>query len=260
MMAFDRLPERRYERRVVIVVDLPTQYALREDQEAVALSRREDVALLYAGTDLDTTDDVTRSLERQGLLVPGTVLVASPYRDGDYASIDEAAQRFGLQKWAAISTLCGLLGARTVDVKVVEDSISNTKVDVSIGGDRGPAQVHGSGKSSSLEKFAGQLTWHDEFLGGVADLELAREHLNATGLEADPEVRSLVDARAHTGNTLLRRTVAINLSRESERVIGAALSLKVPAVLKVDGTFSRAAQTRASYQVQIEIDFGQESR
>ena len=257
MALYEQLPARRYERRVVIVVDLPGMYALRDNTDASALASREDVAVIYAGTDLDLTDEVTRSLERQGMLVPGAVLVASPYRDGDYAALEEAADRFGLQKWAAISTLCGYLGARTVDVKVVEDTLSDTRIELKAGGGRGPVAADASGKSDHVVKFAGQLHWHDEFAGGQMDLDLAKEHLRDSGLEADPEVRSLLEARSNNGNVLQKRTVTVDLSRESERTIEAALSVKVPAVLKLDAAFKRAATSRAHYKVQFEVDFAQ---
>lgn len=126
-MNHDRLPERRGQRRVVFVLDQRRIDALDTDPKAHEIVGRSDAAILNADANPSEADPITQAIERQGLLVPGTVLVASPYQDGDYASLDEAADRFGLEKWAAVSTLAALLGAKRLSVQVVEDTISKSR-------------------------------------------------------------------------------------------------------------------------------------
>lgn len=254
-MTNDRLPRRRAQRRVVFVLDQAGIDALNADPTAHEVLAREDAAVLNAGTDPSLTDDIAKGLERQGLLVPGSILIASPYRDGDYASLDEAVDRFSLEKWSAVSTLCSLLGAQTLSVQVVEDTVTNTRVEVQARGGRGPVDAGATGSMSHVERFVGQMHWDDVFVGGEMALDRATDYLKASGLESDPEVRSLVEARSHPGNLLVRRTVTIDLSRESQRTIDAALKIRVPAILNLDGTFQRAAESQAHYKVTLEVVF-----
>ena len=252
---FDQLPKRRSERRVIVVVDEQRLNSLRDDASSNELLGSRYIALLSEHADLSNADEITKSLERKRLLVAGTMLVASPYHDGDYAPIDHAYQTFGHEKWSAISTLCGLLGARRLTVKVVEDSITNTRIEVNADGGKGPVKVEGKVKSSHLNEFAGYLDWHEEFEGGEIDLEGARKQLQECGLEAEPFVKSLVDARSHPGNLLLLRRVTVDLSRESERVIDAAMSVKIPTMFGVEGALKRARDSKAHYRVEFEVDF-----
>jgi len=188
-------------------------------------------------------------------MVPGTVLVASPYRDGDYAVLDEATERFGLAKWTAVSTLCGLLGAESLEVKVLQEENSHARREITGGGGRGPISVKATGKSTALDKFEGQMSLVDKFPGGPADIPAARHFLESCGLEGDPEVRSLVEARAHASNPLSRRTVTVDVSRESARTIDAALSVAVPALLNLSATFDQAKEDQARLKVTFDVVF-----
>jgi hypothetical protein len=254
-MDFERLPEARANRRVVFVLSQGVIDAMKTDPSFRDILMREDAAIIHAAADLSNADRITRDLEGQGLLVPGLVLVASPYRDGNYAVLDEAVDRFGLEKWSAVSTLCGYLGAQTLSVKIVEDSLSQTRAKLGMGGGKGPVDAKLTGDLSQVDKFAAQMHWDDAFVGGEMDLARAEEFLTTSGLMADPEVRSLVEGRSHAGNLLARRTVTIDLSRESQRTIEAALTISVPSVFKVGATFDHAKETKAHYKVTLDVVF-----
>lgn len=258
-MKYDRLPDRRAHRRIVFVVDQKTIDSLETDPTARELLLREDAALIHAATDPDQTDPVTRGLESQGLLTPGAVLVLSPYRDGDYAPLDEAMDRFSLQKWTALSTLCAFLGARSLSVEVIEDTLTSTRVTFGAGGGRGPVKVAGKGDVKHMEAFVAQMNLEDTYSGGECDIQRATDFLTTSGLGADPAIRSLAESRSFPGNTLATRSLTIDLSRESERTIDAALTIKVPAVLNAQATFQHAKESKAHYRVTMKISFDHDS-
>ena len=257
-MNFEVLPERRAFRRVVFVVDQKTIDSLETDPTARDLLLREDAAVLLATTDPDHADPVTRLLEAQGLLSPGSVLVLSPYRDGGYAPIEDAMDRFSLQKWTALSTLCAYLGARSLTVQVIEDTESESRATFGVDVGRGPVKVSGKGGVKHLENLAAQMDLNDEYLGAAWDLERANEYLATSGLGAEPEVASLVDARSFPGNMLSKRTLRVDLSRESERTIDAALAIKVPTVLDIGAKFQHVSKNKAHYRVTVEVNFSHE--
>ena len=252
---YRRLPARRAERRVIFVMDRAAIEWMEADPSGREVMLREDAAVLYSGIDVDEADPVTQRLERQGLLVPGLVLVASPYRDGDYAPLEAANNRFSLEKWASVSTLCVYLGARTLSVQVVEDTKTQSKWTASAGGGVKGVEATATATGRSVDAFAGQMHWDDSYVGGVGNLELARDYLLTSGLEADPEIRSLVDARAHPGNLLARRTLVVDLSRESERALDTVLSINPPAILSFSAQFERARESKANYRLTLEIVF-----
>ena len=163
-------------------------------------------------------------------------------------------QARGRSRIQSTPTLCELLGARSVDVTDVEDSVSNRRIEIGGSGGRGLLGGAASGSSNTLERFAAELAWRDQLAGGVVDLDGARSHLVATGLEADPEVRSLVNARSHSGNA--RET---HHHRQSQPRVGADDRRRsvpeVPAILNLDATLARATKTRASCRVQFEVTF-----
>ena len=254
-MNYNNLPERRSQRRVVFVLSRAEIESLESDPDFRNILQREDAAVLYAGCDVGLSDPISARLERQGLLQSGTVLVASPYRDGDYSVLGEALDRFSLEKWSSASLLCGLLGARSVSVRVLEDEESKTKREFTAGGGRGPVKAKGSVATTKLDKFAAQMDFNDSFSGGQMDLPRAHAILESSGLEADPEIRTLVDARTHSGNLLTRRTVTIDLSREAQRTVDAALSIAVPTVLNMSAKFQQTRDSRARYKVTFDVLF-----
>lgn len=252
---YTRLPESRAQRRTVLVLDRGDIEALEVDPSSRDIFNREDVAVLYAGTDLASADPLTQSLDRKNLLIPGQVLVASPYRDGDYTPLAEAKDRFSLEKWSLVSTLCAYLGASSLDVKTLEDIQTHERVEVTAGGAIRGIGAKAKGESSDLQRFAAQMHLQDVYVGGIGNLDLAEKHLRDSGLEADAEIRSLVDARRHTGNLLARRTLSVDLSREAERSLDLTLSITPPVLGGIQAAFNKAAQEKMSVRLNLEIVF-----
>ena len=254
-MKYSNLPERRGQRRVVFVLSQAEIESLESDPDFRNILQREDATVLYAGSDVGLADPITARLERQGLLQAGTVLVASPYRDGDYAVLGEALDRFSLEKWSSAYLLCQRLGARSVSIRVLEDEESKTRCEFTAGGGRGLVKAKGSVATAKLDKFAAQMDFNVEFAGGPMDLPRARELLESSGLEADPAIRTLIEARTHSGNQLTRRSVTIDLSREAQRTVDAALSIAVPTALNLSAQFQQTRDLRAHYKVTFDVLF-----
>lgn len=258
-MNFQSLPEPRAKRRVIYVLSQSVIDALDTDPGYRDLVVREDVAILHAATDVTNADRITRSLDAQGLLVPGLVLVLSPFGDTDYAPVDEAIDRFSLQKWTSMSTLCAYLGASSVSVNILEDTRAKASIKFKTSGTRLGFGGTAKGSSKALDKFKGQMNLNDTYSGGASDIEGANKFLATSGLMADPVIRSMVDARSFEGNRLSKRRLTIDLSRETQRSVDAAIEIKVPAVLNVGATVEHAKETLAQYTVTLTIKFADQS-
>jgi hypothetical protein len=160
---YNRLPERRADRRIIMVLDQTKLDALDYEPDSSELLHQPGVAIVSSRPDLAQVDDLTQSLENLDQLVPGAILVASPYRDGEYAEIEEASDQFGLKKWSELSLLCGLLGARTLEIEVVEQEQNGQRTEFKAGGGRGPIQAGGDLTWEQRNSLVGQLSWKDEF-------------------------------------------------------------------------------------------------
>lgn len=252
---YTRLPDARAHRRTILVLDRGDIETLEVDPNSRDLLHREDVAILYAGADVASSDPLTQTLERRSQLIPGEVLVASPYRDGDYASLIEAKNRFALEKWLAVSTLCGYLGASSLEVKTIEDIESNKSISISGGGSIKGVGAKFTGESKDLQRFAAEMHLADTYSGGVSDLTRAEEFLRASGLEADAEFRSLIDSRRHEGNLLAHRTLKVDLSQEAQRSMDLTLSINPPLIEGIQNSFKRAREDKTRLRLTLDISF-----
>ena len=220
---------------------------------------REDAAILHAATDLEQANEITRSLDSQGLLVPGAVLVLSPYSNSFYAPLDVAIDRFSLQKWTSVSMLCAYLGAQSISVEILEDTETNTSVKFDAGGSRFGVGASTKGASKALKKFMGQMSLNDTYTGGQFNIEQAETFLETSGLVGDPVLRSLIDARSFSGNMLAQRRLTIDLSKETQRTVEAALEIKVPTFMNVGATFEQAKKSLAHYRLTLSVTFPNEN-
>lgn len=253
------MPAARGRRRTVFVMQQADIDELRSNPSTAALLARQDVAIIDASADPASADPVTAALERRNQLIAGNVLIASPYRDGDYAELADAMDAFSLEKWAAVSRLCALLGAEKLTVRQVEETESNTSWDAVADGGKGAVKAGGSARSRRAEQFGRKIDLQDVYIGGRMDVEQAQRYLAESGLESDPVMRSLVDVRSHPGNLLARRTWTIDLSRESQQVLDAALGIKVPGIFGLDAKFKHAREDKAHYKVTLDIVFHDQS-
>lgn len=250
---FGQLPSQRNQRRVILVLDDASIEALDRSRDATDVVDKEGVVVLHAAA--RPSGKLHRSLDEQGLLVPGNLLIASPYRDGDYARVDEATEHFSLEKWASISTLCGLLGASSVRVKELRDEQVNSEANGEGKVKRLGTEVSVSVQSSKRGQSTKGLIWDEDFSGGQADLAGARSFLQKSGLHADPELRSLVEGRSFAGNPLVRRRFELDLSLEVNRTLDMASSLNLGPLAGIGVQVQTAKTIRTRRSVVLEIEF-----
>ena len=253
---FRQLPERAAEREIILILDQTGVDALDYEPGSQELLDRREVAILNKDAiNLDSASSVVSVLSERGLLRPEAVLVADPLQGGDYAPLEEANRLFGLAKWSAVSRLLAYLGAKSVYIAEAEKDKNGVRTELTVKGGRGPVDAKGSIELASQDESVGQLRLNDSFVGGALDLDKARRFLVSTGLDGDPYLRDLVEMVAHTGNAPQKRTLHLDLNRESKRTVDAVLSLNIPVFMSLEATMSRVKETQESYRLEMEIEF-----
>jgi hypothetical protein len=248
------LPDRATERVVVYVVDTI-------DLERMEYEDSIDPRLTYAAVvdakAVDKRDTLKNDLLRQGLLIPGSVLLQNPYRPQQYASISEAAEKFALDKYFIFSLLCQQLGALTVQIQAVEETRGKKSQRMEIkGGNRlTGAKGHGKAHSATVESILSQQELSDTFAGGEPNIEAAEELLRRHRLDDDPVLRSLVDSRAHLANPHKKRHITLDLSRETERLLDLAASVTTPAYFKLEANASSVKSSSVRLRLDYDVTF-----
>jgi hypothetical protein len=246
------LPEPPNRRRIVLVLN-PVAYRAMDFEDVREIDERTDIAVLDAVAPIE--DPVTHGIERQGLLVPGNVLVQNPFRTDRYAEIREATDLFALDKSVLFARLCQLLGAEHVIVEKVEDRTSKTSVKVGGGYDDGASRVSAQVSTTAAENFARKLHFSDDLAGGAADIQGANRFLIKHGLDADPMMSSLIEARSDAANNHRTRMLSIDLSTETDRNLNIIADVGIPTFFSVKVDISRTVRAAAHYRVLYQVDF-----
>lgn len=249
------LSVRASERVVIYVVDTIDLERLQYD---TSFDPRLTYVTVVDGTTVDPADKLKGELDRRGLLIPGSTLVQNPYRPDEYATISDAAGKYALDKFFIFSNLCQLLGARSVQMKSVEETLDGRTRTLTAASESKVAKVaEGSVKaeSTATEKILEQKVLHENFHGGEPHIEDARELLHRLRLDDDPILRSLVDSRAIPVNPHKSRQISVDLSRETDGVLSLAAQVTTPAFFKLSVDASQVVSRSVHLKVEYTIEF-----
>jgi hypothetical protein len=206
----------RESRRVILVADRDTLRSARRNPDLVDYLDSEEAAVIEIPGDLGTGDPLVQRLSRENRLVPGTLLVQSPYDIDRYEAADDAVAEFAVAKFMLLTEICQKLGAESVDV----DNLKTESREHHVEGDlkiKTPVQsFEASTVYSEEQRIRDRLELHDTFRGGPPDVEVANKVLAAAGLQSDTELTSLIALRAGD-NTLVKRTIRLSLTKESSQ-------------------------------------------
>lgn len=196
-------------------------------------------------------------LKDQDLLHPGAVLVASPYRTGMYAHIDEAELFFERENLQLVAKLCKLLGATRVKTETSTLNIEEieTTVSGSIGKKIGrfvPYQGKVDGSLTAMHKWSRKLTLEDTYPGSPADISAANELIRAHGL-TNPDITSLVSARSGE-NSLTKRTIKVVYDGTQDKNLKLAAEVKLPQA-SFNANFSRRRHSLKRVTLDLVVEF-----
>ena len=247
-------PDEPSRRKIVVILKPEDIEALRFDEDGPALLLNEEVHILSSHSS-NPDPDVQRLID-QGLVKPEAVLVQNPFDKNLYQDKPEAVEQFALAKHLYFSTLCGLLGAREVEIEQIRRKKGERENSVSLEGGIPKAGVEGSGESKELELFRSRLALKDEFEGGEPDTEAATELLQRTGLSGDANMRGLLNVFQGQNIKMKSRTLELNLTTEVHRNLKVLANLKVPKFLaSLEADHDSKVQEQTEYTLNITVNF-----
>ncbi|MCF6508710.1 hypothetical protein E9549_15040 [Blastococcus sp. MG754426] len=242
-------------RKLVMVLNRAGLDRCSYDDDGAELLRTPGLWLVSdSPTDEQLQDPLIAGLDHAGLLVAGNVLVQMPYDPDSYETADEAQQRAAERKHLIFTKLCQLLGARHVHLEVVETQSDKGEARVDLTGSARGVTGKGHVEKKTAEALAASMRLDDRYVGGATDIEAAEALLEKHRLTSEPQMRSLVDARA-SSNQLHSRKYTVDLSRESSRQLQAAAQLKVPKFLTVGASALSASTSTLKYRATYEVAF-----
>lgn len=195
-------------------------------------------------------------LRRSSLLKSGNVLVQVPHDRDAYELAEEAQERIAQRKHLIFAELCRLLGATLVRLNFLESE--GAEGEIRVDGSASYKVAHGSSSAQlkRTEKMFSELTLEDEYDGMPPDMECADELLERTGLFDDPHLASFVTAR-RSGNSLISRRYAVDLSRETTKTMRLTAQLKGLAVVKFDLSGLKSDSFNQKYHATYDVSFKQ---
>ena len=253
-MTDNTLPDEPSRRKIMMVLKPEDIEALRFDEDGPDLLLNEEVHILSSQPSKPDPD--VQHLIDQGLVKSGAVLVQNPFDKSLYQDKSEAVEQFALDKYLHFSTLCGLLGAREVEIKQIRRKKGKREATLSIEGGVPKVGVEGSRDSKELESFRSQLTLKDEFEGGEPEVKAATELLQRTGLSGDANMRGLLNIFQGQNIKIKSRTLELNLTTEVHRNLKILANLKVPKFLaSLEADYDSKVQEQTEYTLNITVNF-----
>lgn len=188
---------------------------------------------------------------------PGMLLILSPYDNYTYSEISESRLLFSIAKMESTSTLCQLLGAKSVKTKeiLVHNKIKEKEFKFDLEANSYDAKF--GAKNTLLQDLKNRLELNSEFGGTDANIELAIAFLEESKLDSDIVLKSLVTRKNYESqgyNPLKKITREITLTSSLQNTFDSTLKINFPNGY-VRGDYKSTIKEKLEAIVTLEIIF-----
>lgn len=252
-MNFNFLPIEEKRRTIML---LPSNDLNELESESDFIKDCEDKQVHLLNTSTTNSHVIIQTIKKSGFFNPRSLLIQSPYNPSDYAPLLDAPYTFAQAKCFHFSTLCGLLGAQKVVVEQMEVQTTegNNKFSGSLNTPYGKGGIEW--ESRAWERMRKDIKLEQEFEGGEPDLDAAKDYLNEYQLLNDTSMTNLVTQRSYPGIRTKSFKFSLSVSRESQRNLKGALSLKVPTYLDLlQGQVEQIKKEFLLFSLTIKVEF-----
>lgn len=187
------------------------------------------------------------------------VFVRNPFDDDTYVVIEEALANFALAKYNALAELCGMLGAKTLTARELQESDGATSYTRALGGATAPVAAKGHYGTELGERVSQSIKASWKYRDNEMDIEGAERVLAEKGLDSDPMIRGMVSLRAQ--GRLAQQTWTVDLTNEGSREVEFAAELRalipggVLSQLSGELDFQRKYSSKNRLEVKIDVEF-----
>lgn len=202
----------------------------------------------------DSYSELGQMLDTQRLLIPGAMLIRSPYNRQKYSLADKANENFLREKHFLTSLIAGLIGARLVSIQQIEIVEGDKAHAVTLDG-----KYHNVGGTVKIEdketnSVLSDMHLIDEYAANSRQITEAWKICAEHGLSNDDNITTLIKA-AELGLLRKKRQVLLTVAHDARHAFSVAASLDVPTVVKIDIGYQQSIRNRREYRLLLNIEF-----
>lgn len=246
-------------RKVIVVLSSPKYEMLRIEDDDTWMEKDEILVINLGDRDI-RNNELYKTLQEEGLLVNGNVLLQDPYKwdryfiSNDNGSVDNILKNSAINKYYLFSNLCSLLGAKSVEC--IETTLKTTK-GTYVGNMNGNYNVVKGNIDIEQEKvnnFAQKLRLKDVYdSNNELNIEEAKKFLQTHHLSNDIATSNLVDIMS-TSHKLKERIVELDLTSEITNTLHIATNIS-SVVWKVGADLKTTLENKEIISTRINVKF-----
>lgn len=244
-----------WQRKIVIILANHIKLDLLTSDEGKAiLSNKEAVVL--SEDDIDTfKSNVT--IMGVNSPAPGLIYALSAFDKNTYYEVSEYRNLVSMEKMAATVRLCQLLGAKKVSNEILK--IYDKETNQEISADFKKPGVNGNlvVKIDELQQLKNRMKLEYNLSGSKANYNLALEYLKTRSLDADPNLKELVEISAGPGSSenpprSLRQEIC--LSDAAQDAFNVAGGMKL-GVISMKMEYGKIVKEKTEISITLAIEF-----
>lgn len=237
-------------------------YAMSEAQrdsldslEIAAFRNQPGVEIFVIDGSSSIGSNVANGILERHTVRPGDILIQNPYARDSYLLEGDVEAELAIEKASRVAHIAHLLGSTSARVTQANSDVSEDESHAQ--GTVGAKGVVGKLKRDKRLKTAldRQTALTDTSSGGEADIEAARRYIEAQNLTHDTVLVSLVDARAVSTNTLTKRVLTVDATREARASLEIAADISALKIGQLGGSGDRSQRSFGRVNVEYEITF-----
>ena len=196
-----------------------------------------------------------QNIKDADLIRSDSVLIQSPFDCDVYEEMRAAPNRYALDKHLYFSTFCQLLGAKEISVKQIQIDTNGKSSKISVDGKRSGAKLNATIENKQAASFQAHLSLIERYAGGLPDIEAASKYLRAKKLSNDPVMRSLLEKRSFSNNSLEEQELVINLSQEVNKNMNIKAQAKFKSFASLKGEYNTESIQKNEYTLTVLVKF-----
>lgn len=186
-----------------------------------------------------------------------SIFIAHPYTPNTYVNIEDSDSIIQRDKFNKTALIAHELGVIEFIVKSVNEKQEKVKTEINVKGSVEYIDVSSDviNKSSSDDRY--YLGYKYSYNGKKPDYIKAKQMLVDFGLEADPDINSMVEMRnPQKENLLTRQQIKLKVSSEFNKSLDVASRLSVMGgMLNLSADYNKQISIRTSVEIVVDIRF-----
>ncbi|MDJ1180490.1 hypothetical protein PJF56_16635 [Roseofilum sp. BLCC_M91] len=251
---FQSIPENPERRRSIMILMPDSLEQLKSQPGGSELILNPQVCLLDFTN--HQSSDLLHKLKNSGLFNANAVLIQSPYNPSDYAELTDSRYKFAEAKCIHFATLCGLLGARKLNIEQME--LKTTDGSIKLEGNldmKISAKVGTEAEQRSWNLMRQKINIQQEYAKAKPVLDQAQAYLQKHQWLSDPHMNSLIALRQE-GISLKTHKFSLDLTTEHRKNLKILFSLGIPQYLtSIQGCLETVKKENYDFSLKIHVEF-----